>query len=139
MLIGGIVTLSLGYFFAIIGGITAVATNAAEQASHGASCTKVPGWAFVPLVGAPVVAANYPHYAIIGSGGELHCNDYTGAVTGFIAFDSILQLGGAALIGGGLALNLAKPTSDEAPPPRVMVRPGAVGTPAGFTLVFPWL
>jgi hypothetical protein len=140
LLIGGIVTLGVGYFFSIIVGVAGVAVAGAQQANSGVSCPTAPAFAFVPLFGAAVVAATYPHYAKMNEGQYLGCNKGAPGVTAFGVIDTLAQVGGAGMIGAGIGLGASSSgaRAGQAAPARVLVTPGVAGNPAGLTAVIRW-
>ena len=139
LLIGGIVTLGVGYLFGVFATIAGAAVDASEHARYGVDCVRTPGFSMLPLVGTAIVAARYPSYSKITTGGLLACGDGAAGVTAFATVDTILQVGGAGMLGAGIALDmLGRPQETASPPPRVVVLPGVAGSPSGLTVVVPW-
>lgn len=137
LLIGGIVGLSFGYVMAAIGGAAGLGVGASQQEGHGTSCFKSAAYAFIPFAGPLTAASKYPRHTVMGDNGFVRCGGAAAGVTAFGVLDTLVQVGSAGVLIGGLVLGSSEPA-----PARTgswVLRPGVAGAPAGLTASFTWL
>jgi hypothetical protein len=142
LLVGGIVSLSVGYFVAVLGGAIVLASRGSSNGSSSTNCLGSAGFAFIPLVGPFLTLANYTDYQIVTYGtsqgsaaiGVGDCNGSRSTVTGAVIADEVLQLGGLAALGTGLLLRSPVQPSGTGRIGAIEVVPGAPAAPLGATL-----
>jgi hypothetical protein len=135
LVVGGAVAWTFGYVLSAIGAAAGLGVGASQQQGHGASCFKGAPYAFIPLVGAAISAAEYPRHTIIGENGYVGCGEAAPGIAAFGVVDTIVQVAGAGVLVGGLVLG------SQASAPKsgaLTLTPGAVGTPSGLTASFRW-
>jgi hypothetical protein len=139
LLVGGVVSLSVGYVAALVGGTVALAS----QSSSNGGCFGSVGFVLIPLAGPLLTWATYPGHQIVsyssGSSGAQaiqvsDCNGGRSALVDAVVADEVLQLGGAALIVAGLLLRSPSEPREARRIARVQVWPGLPETPLGATL-----
>ena len=138
LLTWGIVTLSVGYGIAVIGGGVALGFAASENSDHDTACAPKGGLNFIPLFGPLLFAASYPDHQVVGYTGPTpylqDCNSGRGIVQGIVATSEILQLGGTGLIATALVMRALTPDVPIGQSGVLRVFPGAAGVPTGLTL-----
>ena len=138
LVVGGAVAWTFGYVLSIIGAAAGLGVGASQQDGHGTSCFKGAPYAFIPVVGAAISAAEYPRHTIMGENGFVGCGEAAPAIAAFAVVDTIVQIGGAGVLIGGLAYGAG--ASGPAPQKTggLLVTPGAQGAQAGLTASFRW-
>ncbi|MGO8999278.1 MAG: hypothetical protein ACLQVI_38625 [Polyangiaceae bacterium] len=140
LIVAGLVTLGVGYILAVIGGGVAAAVDGYQNSNTGTSCVPNNGWMFVPIVGPAITTGSYPNAIVIGTKGKYeNCGSGAGGMVAFGVIDSVLQIGGALLLGTGVVMGATDHTRDSAPPTAgFSVKPGVAGNPLGLTASFSW-
>ena len=64
---GGYAVFLVGYFASAIGGSIGYGIAQSQVAAEGYACTSSFWWASIPIVGAAIAAAEYPHHLVIDS------------------------------------------------------------------------
>ena len=137
LLVGGIVTLSVGYLIALVSGGVATAVASSQNGTYGASCITGAPLNFIPFVGPWVFAAGYPNHQVVGYGQGrpevLDCNGSRSFAMTLVAVDEVLQLSGAGMITAGMLMH--RETIDRKAIGKLELVPGTPSTPLGMSLV----
>jgi hypothetical protein len=136
LVVGGVVAWTFGYVMSAIGAAAGMGIGASQKDGHGASCFKGAPYAFIPVAGAAVAAAEYPRHTIIGSNGFVGCAEAAAGITAFGVVDTIVQVGGLGVLVGGLVYDAGTPEAPRVGAVRVV--PGAPSAPAGLSAVVSW-
>jgi hypothetical protein len=134
----GIVSLSVGYGVALVGGGITTGIAASETSKYRASCVSSGPLNFIPLIGPWLFAGNYPDHQVVGYGTGTpyleDCNGSRGLVQGVVATSEVLQLGGTGLIAAAIVMRAMAPDVPVGSAGTLRFIPGAVGAPTGLTL-----
>jgi hypothetical protein len=134
LIIGGSVVFGVTWITtSVASGIAAGVGAAAASVDGNPGCTESVGWGALPLFGPFIVAGEYPnYYKQTNYGGLANCADYTEVVTGVATVAGLVQFGGAAMLGAGIALAVSGSSDDASVAVGLSPAPGAYGLSVTF-------